>query len=278
MLYNHIMIEPKSLRETVKKCIQLMLRPIARLGLRYSIHLNDLTEILKQVLVEISREELTKAGQVISLSKISVMTGVHRKDVTRLERSPDQVRDGGNLIARVMVQWQHDPRFSTKAKRPRVLSVAGRESEFVSLVRSVNGENISAYSILSEMERLGAVEKSASSVKLIWRDFVVEGDAAAGLSMLARDIDDISQAVESNVFEPKQIQNLHLKTDFDNITPEALPEVRRWLLEEGSLFHRRAREYLSQYDRDLNKNIPKQGVRCRVAIGTFSLGSYLSGS
>ena len=255
-----------------------MLRPIVRLSLRYSIHLNDLTEMLKQVLIEISREELIKTGQLVSLSKLSVMTGVHRKDVTRLERSPDQIREGGNLIARVMVQWQHDPRFSTKAKRARILSVEGRDSEFASLVRSVNGENVSAYSILSEMERLGAVERHRSNVKLMWRDFIVDGDAAAGLSMLACDINDMSQAVESNIFYPQKIQNLHLKTDFDNIAPDALPEIRCWLIEEGSLFHRRAREYLSKYDRDLNQNMPKHGVRCKVALGTFSLSSYLTGS
>ena len=268
----------ESLQDVVKSCLRLMLRPIARLGLRNSIHLNDLTEILKQVLVEVSREELAKSGKTISISKLSIMTGVHRKDVTRLERAPDQVRDGGNLIARVMVQWQHDQRFSTKAKRPRVLSAEGRDSEFAALVRSVNGENISAYSILSEMERLGAVERHGSNIKLVWRDFVVEGDAVAGFSLLAHDIEDISQAVESNLFELQQTKNLHLKTDFNNITPDALPEIRKWLIDEGSLFHRRTREYLSKYDRDLNNDMPRHGVRCRVALGTFSLSTYLSGS
>jgi hypothetical protein len=272
------MSENNSQQDIVKECMRLMLRPIVRLGLRYSIHLNDLTEMLKQVLVEVSRQELIKSRQVVSLSKLSVMTGVHRKDVTRLERTPEKIREGGNLITRVMVQWQHDPRFSTKAKRSRVLSAEGRESEFATLVRSVNGENVSAYSILSEMERLGAVERHGSNIKLVWRDFIVEGNAAAGISMLSRDIDDISQAVEQNLFEPQQTQNLHLKTDFDNITPEAIPEIRRWLIKEGSLLHRRAREYLSKYDRDLNKEMPKNGIRCRVALGTFSLSSYLSGN
>lgn len=275
LLYNHSMARDGTTSDVVRGCLRLMLRPVARLGLRYSIHFGDLSELLKQVLVDAAREELSQSGQEISLSKLSVMTGVHRKDVTRIDREPEAVREGGNLIARVMAQWQHDTRFSTKAKRPRVLSVEGRNSEFASLVRSVNGENVSAYSVLAEMERLGAVERRGDTVRLVWRDFIPDGDATTGISMLARDIDDMSQAVEANIFEPQKIQNLHLKTDFDNITPDAVPEVRRWLIEEGSSFHRRARGFLSQFDRDLNKKLPRLGVRCKVTLGTFSLSSYI---
>jgi hypothetical protein len=231
-------------------------------------------DLLKEVFVESAKAELASAGETPSLSRLSVMTGVHRKDVTRIERAGDRKGSGENLIARVMVQWQHDPRFATKQGRPRVLTAEGRESEFAALVRSINGEDVSPYSVLHEMERLGAVERSPKGLRLIWRDFVAGDDLRSGLEMLASDTADLGMAVEENLFKPSEsLKNLHLKTEFDNILPEAVSEIRAWILQEGSLFHRRVRDFLARYDRDITPSLKASGGRCRVVLGTFSLTS-----
>jgi hypothetical protein len=256
----------------VRTCIARMLRPIVRLCLRRSLQLNDVIDVLKEVFVGVAKEELGTRGQSVSLSRLSVMTGVHRKDVTRLERADTPARSSNNIIARIMVQWQHDSRFATAAKKPRVLGVEGRESEFAALVRSVNGEDVSPYAVLHEMERLGAIERRGKNVKLAWRDFVTGEDLRSGLEMLAADTVDLGAAVEENLFCAGTLdKNLHLKTEFDNIVPEAAAEIRGWIVREGSAFHRRVRDYLARFDRDLNPLLPQSDLRCRVALGTFSL-------
>jgi len=249
-----------------------MLRPIVRLCFRRSLQLNDVIGLLKEVFVEAAKEELKNSGETPSLSRLSVMTGVHRKDVTRLERAGDVSRTPDNLIARIMVQWQHDPRFSTKGGKPRALTSEGRESEFAELVRSVNGEDVSPYAVLHEMERLGAVDRGPQGLSLVWRDFVPGADVRSGLEMLASDTVDLGQAVEENLFNPSTPQkNLHLKTEFDNILPDAVSEIRAWILQEGSLFHRRVRDFLARYDRNITPALKGSGGRCRVVLGTFSL-------
>jgi len=256
----------------VRNCIARMLRPIVRLCLRRSLQLNDVIDVLKEVFVGVAKEELGARGEGVSLSRLSVMTGVHRKDVTRLERETSSERGANNIIARVMVQWQHNPRFATAAKKPRVLGAEGRDSEFAALVRSVNGEDVSPYAVLHEMERLGAIERRGRNVKLAWRDFVSGEDLRSGLEMLASDTADLGAAVEENLFSAGTLdKNLHLKTEFDNVVPEAAAEIRGWIIREGSAFHRRARDYLARFDRDLNPALPHGDTRCRVALGTFSL-------
>lgn len=256
----------------VRSCIARMVRPIVRLCLRRSLQLNDVIDILKAVFVTVAKEELLLRGEPMSLSRLSVMTGVHRKDVTRLERQPSVRGEPNNLIARIMVQWQHDSRFATAAKRPRTLSAEGRESEFAALVRSVNGADVSPYAVLHEMERLGAVERRVKTVKLVWRDFVSGEDIRSGLEMWAADTADLGSAIEENLFGgAARAKNLHLKTEFDNVVPEAAWEIRGWIMREGSAFHRRVREYVARFDRDLNPGLPRGDGRCRVAVGTFSL-------
>jgi hypothetical protein len=233
--------------------------------------LQDLTELMKSVFVKVARDELLRGGEKVSFSRLSVMTGVHRKDVTRFAKSRDEFEPQSDTIGKVMVQWQHDRRFSTKNGKPRTLGTEGRESEFAELVESVNGGNLSAYAVLFEMERMGIVERSGSRAKLMWRDFAPDPTVHDGLDLLARDVDDLSRAVEENIYERGKVPNLHLKTVFDNVLEEKLPQIRAWMLEEGSKFHQRLRKFVSRVDKDLSPGISGKRAGMRIAFGTFSV-------
>ncbi len=250
-----------------------LFRPAIKLALRHALKLNDLIEMLKIVLVEVAAEELKAKRAEGSVSKLSVMTGVHRKDVTRISKSTGEFSPPSDLISKIMVQWQHDKRFCSSQGRARALSAEGRESEFAKLVESVNGGNLSAYAVLYEMERSGIVRREGKKVRLCWRDFVVSEDVTQGLALLAQDSEDLSKAVERNLYERPDTLNLHLKTEFNNIRQDRLDQVKAWLLEQGSLFHKKVREYLTQHDCDLTP--PKQGEKVRaggrVALGAFSV-------
>lgn len=262
----------------VLKVLERLLRPVVRLCLRQGIKLNDLVEVLKVTMVRVANEDLTKQKSEQSLSRVSVMTGVHRKDVTRISRSDTPIAPKANLVGKLIVQWQHDPRFRNAAGKARVLSAQGKESEFAKLVQSVNGNNLNPYTVLSELLRNGIVEKSAKGVRLASRLYLVETGKEEGLDMLAGDAEDLISAVEENLFLSNQVKNLHLKTEFDNVVEEALPTVRQWLLDRGSEFHREVRNFISKFDRDLNPECKGGGKRVRVVFGTFGNASVLGSS
>ncbi|MCB0328663.1 MAG: hypothetical protein KDD70_03335 [Bdellovibrionales bacterium] len=264
--------------EVIPTAIRLLLRPVLRLCVRNSIKLQEILEMVKLVLVDVAKEDLERNGEAVSASKLSVVTGVHRKDVTRLERSGGEYKRPDNQIAKIMTQWQCDERFITKAGKPRVLHCEGRDSEFAELVGSVNGKDLSSYSVLFEMERLGMVERKGNSLKLKGRDYIHGDDVEAGLKVLAADANDLIAAVEENLFEEKNEKNLHLRTEFDRIPLTKLEEAKRWLLEEGSQFHKRARQYLSRLDLDLTPTEDSnQPVPCgRIAVGTFGVSEELT--
>ena len=108
-------------------------------------------------------------------------------------------------------------------------------------------------------------------MKLVWTDFAPEPNLKDGLTMLAGDTDDLVRSVEQNIYEREEFPNLHLKTVMDNITPAATQEIRKWILEEGSQFHRRLREKLATYDCDLNPKLKGSKGGVRIALGTFSV-------
>ncbi|MCB0318702.1 MAG: hypothetical protein KDD56_08085 [Bdellovibrionales bacterium] len=231
----------------------------------------DFFDLLKNVFIEVAKEELLSKGESPSASKISAMTGVHRRDISRIETSGQNYDSKPNLLSKIIVQWRHHPNFTTKSGAPRVLNTKGKNSEFAELVESVNGGDINAYAILFEMQRLGIVSHTGKSVKLCWQDYVSRENSFEGLQMLAEDTADLFSAVDENISLSEKTPNLHLKTEFTKIKDDSIDEVKSWLLEEGSRFHQKIKKFLSKYDADLNPKISVENANSRVAFGSFSI-------
>lgn len=250
----------------LSQAIRVAFRPLIRLALRGGLGLQALVQALKEALVDVAREELVGKGE--SVSRISVMTGIYRKDVQSILDSPKEPRIP--LVAKVIGQWLNHPQFSSDPGVARPLHCTGKESEFVELVHSVNRE-VNPYAVLFELERLGLISQESGVAQLLATEAVPEKTVGEVFNLLADDLADLADVVGANLLQSEDIPQLHLKTSYDDIALEHLPEIRRWLLEEGAAFHRRARDYLSQFDRDLNPILKSKPGGARVAVGTFGV-------
>lgn len=255
-------------------CLRRMLKPAIRFCLRRSLHVQDVIESVKVVFIEAACDELQANGQGVNVSRLAAMTGMHRRDVMRIHKESSISEQPQGLVNRVIGQWQQDPRFTTKYGRPKVLSFEGENSEFQELVKLVSND-LHPGTVLFELERIGAVQKSRSGVRLVVRAYVPKGNAKEGYDMLASDAADLMNAVEENLFEPVHVPNLHAKTEYDNVSVDAIPEIREWLLREGSALHQKARNYLAKYDLDINPAADAGSGGARVVLGTFSLAAEL---
>lgn len=253
--------------------LRKLLTPAVRLALRYGIQLNEIIEVLKSAMVESAQQSLTSSGEAVSASRISAMTGVHRKDIARLSAPSKSGPAPVSLISRVMAQWQHGARFVTKSGKPRTLGCEGRDSEFSQLVASVNGGDLSGYAVLFEMERRGIVTRRNGTVRLAWRDYAPSDNLKEQLEQWGDDSIDLGQAVEENLFDQSSVKHHHLKTSFDSIPESDLPRIREWVMREGSLFHQKVRRFLAMFDQDISPQRSKDAPRVRVAVGSFSICS-----
>ena len=261
-------------REAIIQGLVLLLTPLARLCVRNAYSLQDVIEAVKIAFVRVGAQELTRRGARVNASRISVLTGVYRKDVVRIhvrsESAPEQRVDP---VVKILGRWLQDPHFQTKQGEPRVLSWGGPESEFQQLVDSVS-QHVGAPSALFELQRRGIVKLTPKGVKVLRTSFTVDGDLLKAYELAAKDYDSLILAAEENALRKNTTSNLHHRTEYDNIAPRFVPEIRRWLLDQGKVFHKRAREYLSALDIDLNPELgdgqePEEGVA--VVIGAFSV-------
>lgn len=247
-----------------------VLRPVATFCVRNSVRLQELTELVKIELVHAAESDLERRGAPVNTSKISIMTGVHRPDVQRVREASGKPKESKNVISRVIGQWSHDSRFLRKDRKPKVLQCEGRGSEFEQLLRTVTLD-ANPYTVLFELERSGAVARTSKGVKLLSGAHLAVMDAKEGFQILSRDLDDLAISVEENLLGVNNPPNLHIRTEYDNIHPQHLPEIRKRIVEEGKRFSRRIRELLSSFDRDTNKSLKDDSsARARVVVGTFS--------
>ena len=255
-------------RKILIPCLRLLVRPVVKFCLRFGIKLQDLLECCKAAFVDIAEEQIVKEQEQVTDSRISVMTGVHRRDVKRLREEDTKFDRQEGLLMRIVGQWRSDPQFVTKAKKPRVLTYGTEDSEFHALVGTVS-RDLNPATVLFELDRVGAIEKTNKGLRLGVESYVPAGDAESGFKILANDSEDLAKAVEENVFRENEIPNLHARTEYDSIRSEHEPEIRRWFVREGHLLHQRARNFISQYDQDINPKEHFDGKLMKVILGAF---------
>ncbi len=251
--------------------LRFLLRPLVQYCLRHAHTYTDLANTARGLFIELAQEEIRKTSEKVNVSRISVLTGINRKDVTRIFREKQvPSTENPSLLSRVVAQWENDKRFTTSSGSPRILNFRGDNSEFRRLVEAVS-QDLNAGTVQFELERRGLATRTPKGLKLLGEIHYHDQDSERVLNLIGRDITTIIQAGEENLMQAHSVKNLHLRTEGDNIYHAAAPEVRRWLLAEGTKFHKRVRAYIAKHDQDVSpraKGGENAGVK--VVFGTFS--------
>lgn len=152
-----------SVKPGLLSAFRVLLRPLVRILLRHGISFAEFAEILKAVYVEIAVTEFKVDGKRGTKSRIAVITGLTRKEVSRVVdiAGAENLGKKSNLnrVARVLAGWHTDPDFVGPYGMP--LEVRYEEDglnnvTFSTLVRRYSGD-MSPRSMLDELMRVGAV-------------------------------------------------------------------------------------------------------------------------
>src|SRR6185503_12297471 len=141
-----------------------LLRPLVRLLTAQAFTYPMLAELLKRIYVDEAVRHFGLDGEPPTDSRVTLLTGVHRKDVKRLrtERTdegqamPEMVALGAQLAAAWTTRKELRDRKGQPRPLPRLARQGGSRS-FEGLLASIS-KDIRARSLLDEWLRLGVVE------------------------------------------------------------------------------------------------------------------------
>lgn len=200
------------------RAAQRLLAPLVRLLLAHGVTHAQLAELLKRVYLQVAEEELARGSGRVTASRLSVSTGLHRKDIRRLRGPaphfdpPSSVSLGARLIAR----WTAEPPYRDARGRPRALPRVGGDAEsasFESLVASISTD-VRPRAVLDEWLRLGLVEIDAEDrVALRTEAFVPRAGFDEKAHFLGRNVADHLATAAHNLGEgePRLERSAHYR-------------------------------------------------------------------
>ena len=141
------------------EALERILRPLVRLLVGAGITYPFLCSLLKRLYVEVASRDFALDGKRATDSRVSLLSGVHRKDVRTLR---DDARPAAKLPAsvslgsRVVARWLGEARYLDAAGRPRALPQrAARGPSFEELVATESRQDLRPRAVLDELMRLG---------------------------------------------------------------------------------------------------------------------------
>lgn len=258
------------IEEALLRAVAETLRPFVRQLIEAKVTSAAVEELVRRVFVDVAAAELAIPGRPQTDSRISVLTGVHRKDVRRLrgaEPVPSMRALPRDVASSLVSRWLADPRATEQGRPLPIPFRAKRGISFVELARATT-RDLRPKSILDELVRSAAAERiGPNRVALRARAYVPAAGLREKLAMLCEDPAELVETMRRNVFDP-ETSRFQRKVSFDNLGRDAVPEIRRKLTRIGESTIDRIQKVLSGYDRDLNPEAPG-GERFYASMGVY---------
>jgi hypothetical protein len=140
-----------------------LMTPLVRILLRNGISFREFAEVVKDVFVAVCARDLVVPGRRLSISRIAIVTGLTRKEVSAIVRDDELRRKAletnASRAAKVLEAWHTDTRFLGPYGFPRDLLIEGKDpvGTFSDLVRENSGD-MPVRAMLDELSRVGAAK------------------------------------------------------------------------------------------------------------------------
>ena len=195
-----------------------LLAPLVRLLIANGVAYPQFVQALKQVFLDAARAELASEGKRPTDSALSLLSGVHRKDVRMMSRGGDddgverRPRKSLSIAAEVFARWANDPQWLDADGQPLTLPIRAADGEpsFENLAASIS-KDFHARSVLEELVRLGVAKVLGERVSVNTSSFVPQDSFAEMAYFLSHNVGSHLAAAAANLrgnrAEPAFLEN-----------------------------------------------------------------------
>lgn len=251
--------------------IQWLLRPLIKLLLTHKITFPTLASWLKQIYVEVADEEFRLPNKKQTDSRISMLTGVHRKDIRKFRELEHKQEAPFSVGAQMIAIWTSQPPFfDVKKNQPKLLEIENKSkaASFEALVKLVCKQDIRPRVVLDEWleNNIVTLDESKQKVYLNTSAFIPEksfDDKALFFGKLIRDHIATGNHNLSGDGDPFFDRSVF----YNHLTEESLEEISEYLNKEGM-----------KLLQDINKKakeLQQQDHNKPSAIHRFNIGLFM---
>ena len=249
-----------------------LLRPLVRLCIRSGMTFPALTELLRELFVNVAEHDFALEGKEQTDSRVSLLTGVHRKEVARLRGAGAPVHEAPSALSRtsaIIARWMAAPEFTDSKGHPLPLPRTASDDapSFEALVASIT-KDVRPRAVLDEwLDRKLVAINGNDEIVLLDTAYVPRGDDDRKWYYLGRNLHDHVAAAADNVSSPTP-RFLERAVHYDGLSRGLAQRLERRSREL-------AMDALKAANRDANRALTKdKGGEYRWNFGVYV---YLEG-
>jgi hypothetical protein len=261
------------IKQALTRAIQRVLYSLVRVLVRHEVAFDEFAEMAKRAYVDVGMKELTIEGRQPSISRVSIISGLTRKEVQRIANldahAPTEDDKRYNRASRVIAGWVRDPLFVDADGEPRALSLVNSDEKgFADLVKR-HGGDVPARAMLDELLRVGAVDKAADGrLQLLSRAYIPSTSEIDKLVILGTDVSDLINTIEHNLQHGAVEPFFQRKVMYDNLPAESAERFRNMSKKQAQALIEKWDQWLAEHDRDENPQATGDG-RIRAGFGIY---------
>jgi hypothetical protein len=161
------------IQDALLLALEGILRPIVKLLLQSGISYSEFASVAKSVFVEVATDDYKKRGRPANFSQVSAMTGISRKEVSRMRKGTSEERWTPNMEASpvntILHEWHFDPDFSDGAGTAKPIPFEGPLS-FSTLVSRYAGD-IPPGAMRATLQNAGVLTQNEDGLLTVTRTF-----------------------------------------------------------------------------------------------------------
>jgi hypothetical protein len=263
----------KSPRDHLLDTFRRILRPLVRILVRAGVRYDEFLELVRRVYVETAVRDGLGDSIPLTRSRISVSTGVARRDVDRFIDNEDDIPPVGKSMTRTLMEvlhkWHTDPQFVGPYGIPLEIEMnSPRGRSFRELTHFVN-PTVNPAEALDELLRLKAVVLSGEShIRAISRALKpVEEMSPAQLEFFGNALTRLADTVQFNMDQRNIQKRLEQSVISDHGLPkDVVPVFEKYVRERVMELLVEIDNWLSPYS---TKAAPHDEPAERIGIAVF---------
>ncbi len=255
------------------RALESMLKPIFRLLVRKGIGYPTFTELAKKLYVEAAHAEEQKSGKRITDSRLSTLTGIHRKEIKRLRAELDQPplpsERKASLAAQLVSQWLGREEYVHEDGTPRAIPYQTEDENapsFIHLVQSIT-RDVHPRTLRDTWLKQGfLIQQEDGRLVLSESGYVPDQSWEETLFFAGKNLGAHSATVVENLLHDADPLQLDRAVYYYRLTPESAQILEAWARKEAlkllTEFNQRAAK-LQRQDR------AKEAANAGVHFGAY---------
>jgi hypothetical protein len=233
-----------------------LLRPIVRMLIRGGLPYREFADIAKTVYVDVASRDYGKYGRPTNAARVAILTGLSRKEVSRLRRERADEGEGGQAdegyfttASRVLAGWHQDPAFTAADGQPLPLNVDAEAPSVLALLKRYGGD-MPPVALLGELEHVGAVGRDADGRwRALKRYYMPAQLDATAISRSGSVLEDLGSTVAHNLFrQPGERARFEGRATNGHVATSATKAFGQLVESEGQALLQRIDDWLTEHE------------------------------